>query len=127
MLTSNISDYAQVREVPFKSWLVGAKAFWVRLNGGGQRGSGIVPGGLAMPQARKEERQAAVAELSQAIDGLEKRLQEASKVRGGPCDQGLAAKSRGRGGSCDVGVGCETNEAGERNGVILGLAARPSK
>lgn len=69
-----------MRGTPFRSWLAGAKEFWVRLNGGGQRVAAALPEGLRIPKPRREERQAAIAELSQVIDGLEKRLQEASKV-----------------------------------------------
>ncbi len=70
-----------------------AKGLWVRLNGGGRRhsigghtgdgggnASALLPSQLPAPVPTRAQRSAAIATLSREIDGLEQKLQEASKV-----------------------------------------------
>ena len=62
-----------------------AKGLWDRLNGGGRRAvpgtAGLeLPYQLPVPIDTRAQRAAAIAQLSRAIDALEQKLQEASKV-----------------------------------------------
>ena len=62
-----------------------AKGLWDRLNGGGRRAvtgnAGLdLPYQLPVPIDTRAQRTAAIAQLSRAIDALEQKLQEASKV-----------------------------------------------
>lgn len=88
---SEVCMHLQVAETPVSRWAEGVKTgagyikgVWVRLNGGGRRldiSNGGLPDGLQMPAASTEARTAATKALSLEISGLEKQLQEASKVR----------------------------------------------
>ncbi|KAI3427991.1 hypothetical protein D9Q98_006379 [Chlorella vulgaris] len=62
------------------SW---ARGLWNRLNGspGQPLGKDAAPFGLPLPASTEEQRKQATAQLNVQLDGLEKKLQEASKAR----------------------------------------------
>ncbi|GAB4813221.1 hypothetical protein N2152v2_000267 [Parachlorella kessleri] len=64
-----------------KSGARGLRDLWVRLNGGGGGSRARLPDGLPQPVCSEEGRGEEVAQLNMLLEGLEKRLQEASKAR----------------------------------------------
>lgn len=79
----------RVRATPVQRWFTGVRSgvgyvggLWGRLNGTAGPGSErYLPEGLPLPMSTRQERQAAVRELTVQLDQLEKQLQESSKAR----------------------------------------------
>jgi hypothetical protein len=95
----------KVRRLPPRDVLTGlqrtatyTRNVWVRLNGGRVPGGGgavRLPDGLPVPTSTKEQQTKRISELTARVEGLEKRLQDASKARESRLRKaGLPARAR---------------------------------
>lgn len=57
------------------------QGLWIRLNGGGNRSKASLPMDLPLPQSSRKEVELAISQIQLELEGLEKRVQEASKAR----------------------------------------------